>query len=355
MENLLANYLNPRSPGGLGGVERFYQSVKNRNVSRLTAKKLLQSSDPYSVNKETRKRFTRNRILVTNLGQQFQIDLADMRKYKNENDGVQYLLFAIDCFSKMASVQPLASKGAAHVKDALVQVMKDLGEPNKIQVDKGTEFYNATVAALMKRKLVLLFSSENDDIKCSMAERLIKTFKTRIWRLFRLRLSTEYMDKLQDLVYSYNRSVHSAHGMRPIDVKESNSLRVYNALYPEPVKPRRPLYKVGDCVRISKIKGRFEKGYEYRFQEKIYKVMQVLKHNVPTYRIEDLKGQAVKGQFYEPELSLLRGDIRDRIFPVEKIIRERRRNGKKECLVRWLGYDSEDDTWEECSKVPRST
>lgn len=357
MEKLLRKYLDPRTPGSLGGVDRFYQGVKSTGVKRSTIEKLLQSSDPYIVNKETRKRFKRNRILVTTLHQQLQIDLADMKLYKNENHGVQYLMFAIDCFSRRASVQTLLSKGASHVKQALKKVMKDLGEPMAIQVDKGKEWYNKTVADLLKRHRVRLFSSENDDVKCALAERLIRTFKARIWRLFRHRLSTQYVDKLPALVYSYNRTIHSAHGMRPIDVRESNSLRVYDALYPVPSKKikKNPRYRVGDHVRIAKIKGKFEKGYEYRFQEQIYKIAQVINHNVPVYRITSLKGVHVEGTFYEPELSLVRGDVSDRTFPIEKIIKERTRKGKRECLVRWLGYDSDEDSWIECSKVPHST
>ena len=69
------------------------------------------------------------------------MDLADLRTYKNENDGVQYLQFAIDCFSKKASVLPLKSKEGARVKRALETVFKELGEPEKIQVevDRGKE------------------------------------------------------------------------------------------------------------------------------------------------------------------------------------------------------------------------
>ena len=73
-------------------------------------------------------------------------------------------------------------------------------------------------------------------------------------------------------MYSYNRAVHRSHGMQPIEVKQQNSLRVFNSLYSDMLsqQTKQPRYKVRNFVRISKLKGKFEKGYEYRFQEEVY-------------------------------------------------------------------------------------
>ena len=142
MDNLMKQYLNPKNPGGLGGVERFFQSVPGKLKDKKAATRLLQEMDPYSVNKESRKKFSRNKIVVTNMQHQYQMDLADMKKYQDENEGVKYILFAIDCFSRKASTQPLLSKEGVQVRKALEAVFAELGQPNMIQVDKG-EFFNA--------------------------------------------------------------------------------------------------------------------------------------------------------------------------------------------------------------------
>jgi hypothetical protein len=356
----MEKYLDPKNPGSFGGIERFYESAREDFPDKDAAKRLLQQLDPYTINKETRRKFKRNRIIVINPRQQLQMDLADFRKYRNENNGVQYLLFAIDCFTKKASVQPLLTKGGTHVKEAIKTVFADLGVPQRVQVDKGSEFYNSVVKTYLKKNNITLFSSENDDVKCSMAERLIRTFKARIWRMFRYRMSTTYIDKLQDFVFSYNRSVHSSHGLKPINVNDENSLSVFNTLYGDLLveKKKFPKFRVGDHVRISKNKGKFEKGYEYRFQERIYRINKVIRHNIPVYELKTIKGSPVAGKFYEHELSLVRGDLNDKTYWIEKIIKERTRKGKRECLVRWLGYDSEDDEWipkTKCTKIHHST
>ena len=224
MDQLIKNYLNPRHPGSFGGIERLRRATGSDKDEVLKA---LQTTDVYTISKENRQKFQRNPIVVTNLQQQYQMDLADVSKYQAQKDGTNHLLVAIDCFSRKISVQPVKFKGAVHIEPAMLTVFKELGIPDKVQVDKGKEFYNGTVNGLMKQNEVRMFSSENDDIKCSMVERIIRTLKERIWRYLRHIQATRYIDRLQDFVHSYNRTIHSAHGRKPVDVKHTNSLAVF--------------------------------------------------------------------------------------------------------------------------------
>jgi len=331
-------YRDPRNPGSLGGVERFRKAA---GVTRKQAVEFLEKQDEYTVNKERRLNFHRNPVIVTNLQHQYQMDLADLSKYKNQNGGVAFLLVAIDCFSRLASVHPVKNKTGKEIVAALTKVFNDLGVPDKIQTDKGTEFFNTHVKQFLKEKEVTLFSSENDDVKCAMAERLIRTLKARIWHLFRLRVSTKYIDKLQDIVYAYNHSEHAAHGMKPADVSQSNSLDAFNRLYGELIgKKRTPKFKAGDAVQIAKNKGKFEKGYEYRFQEQLFFVSKVIPHQVPLYILEDDRGKKLKGKFYEQEMSRV-GDSKNKRTVIDRVIKAK---GNK-VLVRWLGYDKSHDSW----------
>jgi Integrase core domain len=181
----MSKYLNPKSTGSLGGVERLHRLAPGQDRKAVQA--ALEANDAYTVNKESRRKFRRNKISVINLREQFQVDLADTQKYRHENDGVRYLLVAVDCFSKKASVQPLKDKTGTSLRTALAAVFKELGVPDKLQSDKGTEFRNSVVNKFLLDKHVHHFTSENSDIKCAMAERLIRTLKSRIWRLFRTR------------------------------------------------------------------------------------------------------------------------------------------------------------------------
>ena len=60
------------------------------------------------------------------------------------NKGIRFLLCAIDIFSKYAWVVPLKDKKVISIVKAFQIILKQSNrKPNKIWVDKGSEFYNA--------------------------------------------------------------------------------------------------------------------------------------------------------------------------------------------------------------------
>ena len=345
MEELIKAYINPRHPGSFGGVERLRRATL---ADKEDVEKALQHTDTYTIGKETRRRFPRNRIIVTNMTQQFQVDLADMTKFAPQNDNVKFLLVAIDCFSRKASVKPLLNKSAIRVKDAMNLVLQELGIPDRIQFDKGKEFINKTLTAALEKKGVKMITAENDDIKCSMAERLIRTIKSRIYRFFRFTMATRYIDRLQDFVHSYNHSEHKAHGQEPASVSEETSLKTFNRLYGDLLTKKidkKPRYKVGDAVRMSKNKLQFEKGYEDRFMPEICIIAKVIPQRVPIYELSDpVSGESIKGNFYEPELSLVRDHLNWE-YKIEKVLERKRQNRRWMIKVRWLGYNPASDSW----------
>ena len=71
------------------------------------------------------------------------VDLADMQWPSKYNKGIKYLLCAIDLFSKYAWVVPIKDKKGVSIVDAFQKILKESNrKPNKIWVDKGSEFYN---------------------------------------------------------------------------------------------------------------------------------------------------------------------------------------------------------------------
>ena len=59
------------------------------------------------------------------------------------NKGFRFLLCVIDIFSKYAWVIPLKDKKCTSIVNAFQKILdKSTRKPNKIWVDKGSEFYN---------------------------------------------------------------------------------------------------------------------------------------------------------------------------------------------------------------------
>ena len=80
-------------------------------------------------------------------------DLADMQLISKFNKGFRFLLCVIDIFSKYAWVIPLKDKKGVSIVNAFQKILKESDrseakskgrKPNKIWVDKGSEFYNSS-------------------------------------------------------------------------------------------------------------------------------------------------------------------------------------------------------------------
>ena len=71
----------------------------------------------------------------------------------------------------------------------------------------------------------------------------------------------------------------------------------------DPVKLKeQSKFSVGDQVRISRIKGIFEKGYLPNWSEALYTVHEVKRTDPITYILKDMNGEINTGGFYTEEL-----------------------------------------------------
>ena len=68
------------------------------------------------------------------------------------NKGFRFLLCVIDIFSKYAWVVPLKDKKGISIVNAFQKILdKSERKPNKIWVDKGSEFYSNFFQKMVKR------------------------------------------------------------------------------------------------------------------------------------------------------------------------------------------------------------
>ena len=95
------------------------------------------------------------------------------------NKGFRFLLCVIDIFSKYAWVVPLKDKKGITITNAFQNILKESNrKPNKIWVDKGSEFYNSSVKKWLKDNDIEMYSIYNEG-KSVVAERFIRTLKTK--------------------------------------------------------------------------------------------------------------------------------------------------------------------------------
>ena len=91
------------------------------------------------------------------------------------NKGFRFLLCVIDIFSKYAWVVPLKDKKGVSIVDAFQKTLDNSGrKPNKIWVDKGSEFYNSFFKKWLKDNDIEIYSIHNKG-KSIVVERFIRT------------------------------------------------------------------------------------------------------------------------------------------------------------------------------------
>ncbi|KAG8235182.1 hypothetical protein J437_LFUL015488 [Ladona fulva] len=308
------------NPSGYSGASRLVNSLKGK-YSPKEVKEWLQGLDAYTLHKAVRRKFPRNRYHITNIDDLWQCDLIDMRNLKEHNDGYGYLLSVIDTFSKYAWVTPLKLKTGENVKSAFQKIFKKTGrKPINIQTDKGGEFTSRLVKKYFKENGINYYVTQNPDVKASIVERFNRTLKTRMWRYFTEHNTRRYMDVLPKLLNGYNHAFHSSIKMAPADVNEKNVYNVWKNLY-STVKDKvtKPKLRVGDMVRLSRIKSVFDKGYESNWTEELFKIRKVINRKPVVYVVEDQRGDEIEGRFYEPELQRVRVSKTHRI----KMVREK--------------------------------
>ena len=142
--------------------------------------------------------------------------------------------------------------------------------------------------------------------KASIAERGIRTIKTRLWRYFQKTHTKRWVDVLDDFVKNYNSTPHSSIGMAPNDVTKENRAEVYKKLFPDQSITVECRHRVGDLVRKIIIKKEFAKGYEPNWSEEVYVISKEIQSNsVCWYRLTDQSGEQVPGIFYSDQLNLV--------------------------------------------------
>ena len=181
------------------------------------------------------------------------VDLADIQLRGKYNKGIRYLLCAIYFISKYAFVAPFKDKKGTTISNSFRGILANSKrKPNKIWTDQGSEFYNIQFKKWFNIEIYLT----HNEGKSIVAERFIRTLKNKIYKYKAANSENVYFNVLNDIVDEYNNTYHKTIKMKPIDAK-SDSFAEYN----EGSNEKDPKFKVGDHVRISKIKNIFAKGY----------------------------------------------------------------------------------------------
>ena len=132
--------------------------------------------------------------------------------------------------------------------------MIQIENQTKYGLTKEANFTTVFFKKWLKDNDIEMYSIYNEG-KSVVAERFIRTLKTKIYKYMTSISKNVYIDKLDDIVNEYNNTYHRTIKLKPVDVKDNTYID-----FNKEVNDKDPKCKVGDYVRISKYKNIFAKG-----------------------------------------------------------------------------------------------
>ena len=155
---------DPKYDGYQRGLASIVYKSFDSKVSESGPKLIPQNEQlANELHKPTIRKFEKRRVYSTFKDNIWGADLADMQLLSKYNKGIRFLLCVIDIFSKYAWVVPLKDKKGISIVKAFQSILKQSNKkPNKIWVDKGSEFYNAYFKKWLQDNDIVMYSTHNE-------------------------------------------------------------------------------------------------------------------------------------------------------------------------------------------------
>ena len=218
--------------------------------------------------------------------------------------------------------------------------------------DRGLEFTNKLFQRWLKKKQIHFLTPQYQETNAAIAERMIRTLLSRIWRYFTFKDTKRYVDLLSDFLRSYNAKYHRSIKRSPDSVSPENAGSAWLALYGDETTTKQSTIKAGALVRVSKVREKFDKGYLPNWSQELLVVDKAEPGALPLYSLKDLDGEKLDGRFYAEEIQQIAKPEED-ICRIEAVLGSRRRAGKGQVLVRRRRFPAKFDSWLNAKDVIR--
>ena len=234
-------------------IDDFYDKLEINQLTKVQKKKVF------------------NSVIAYYPGDCYQIDIIVYNKY--EIHKYKYILVVIDVYSRYVQVRILTNRENPNIIKNILSIFETMGYPFRVQSDN--EFKTKEFIDLMaKSNVKLSFSDPHEINKNALVERFNRTLRDLLKKYRLLYKNYNWPTYIDDLIDIYNNTYHKTIEDTPYNIW--NNLN-YNqqTIIQKPVE-----YKVGDMVRIVKVKELFGKADEIIHSKDIYKVMKVNKNNI---------------------------------------------------------------------------
>jgi IS30 family transposase len=234
-------------------IDDFYDKLEINQLTKVQKKKVF------------------NSVIAYYPGDCYQMDIIVYNKY--EIHKYKYILVVIDVYSRYVQVKPLTNRENLNIIKNLLSIFETMGFPYRLQSDN--EFKTKEFIDLMaKYNVKLSFSDPNEINKNATVERANRTIRDLLKKYRLLYKNYNWPTYIDDLIDIYNNTYHKTIGDTPYNIWN-------NLIYNQQTIIQKPVeFKIGDMVRIVKVKELFGKADEIIHSKQIYKVMKKNKNNI---------------------------------------------------------------------------
>ena len=105
----------------------------------------------------------------------------------------------------------------------------------------------------------------------------------------------KHIHKLPLFITTLNSRRNGSIDMRPNTVINCDFMSI---IYSKPLREyKKPTFKIGDRVRISKYDLPFRKGYKPQITREVFQIVAIATRKPTTYTIKDEQGEIIQGKF----------------------------------------------------------
>ena len=256
-------------------------------ASRLPVSKVrqfLHSKDSYTKFTLATRKIKRMRAFTRLRNEIWCMDLVYFDKLVKENNVVKYLLVRQDLFDRTVNAKGMKTKDSQETVKAFSSMITERYRLKKIWLDKGTEFAGA-FKKFCAAEGIHVYSTMSET-KAAFAERTIRSLKNIFYRYME-DYGYKYVHERPQFITTLNSRRNNSIDTKPNTVKNCYFMSV---LYSKPLREfKKPTFKIGDRVRISKYNLPSRRGYKPQFTRELFDSAAIATRKPPTYTMKDEK------------------------------------------------------------------
>ena len=272
-------YYDPEQ--GYLGIDKLFHKLKDQGISKYRIRKFLAKQEVYQTTKKRTGYQNVESFIPTHPKQEYQMDLIHIpNPHVNK---ASYGLSVIDVFTKKATIVLLKKKDTKNILDAIQTAFEEMGVPESVYSDEGSEFISKGFNDMMKKlgvKVVITYGH------APFVERFNRTIKEIIEKYLEAKKTKDISSVLKKIVNNYNNSYHSAIGMTPNEVNEDTMHIAQMNIVRKAKVGKKKVLKEGDLVRVKLKDQKLKKGYKTKYSQGTYTIEKVEK---PYYFVEGEK------------------------------------------------------------------